>query len=311
MPRTEKEKMLAGETYYGLDPDLEAERQETKALLRLYNLTEAVPERQTILQQMLGQIGQNSIIEPPFYCVYGQNIHIGDYVFLNFSCTILDCNEVHIGHHVMIGPAVQIYTAAHLLQAEPRIQGWEVAKPIVIEDNVWLGGGAILLPGVRIGRNAVVSFGAVHGGRAYNVIPDEVELNGTVRSLNPEVREQLRSRIEEITRGVVTSLGLDYQYEFEYGYPVLINDSRMSGLVVSTCSRAIGKENVVILPPSMGAEDFAYFLEKCPGAMFRLGVRNEEKGLIQPHHNTLFNIDEEVLPFGVEVFVRLIDEFLG
>ena len=159
--RTEREKMLAGETYNCLDPDLEAERQKTKELLRLYNLTEAVPEQQTILQQLLGQIGQNSIIEPPFYCSYGQNIYIGDRVFLNVMCTILDCNEVHIGHHVMIGPAVQIYTAAHLLQAEPRIQGWEVAKPIVIEDNVWIGGGAILLPGVSIGRNAVVGAGAV------------------------------------------------------------------------------------------------------------------------------------------------------
>ncbi len=159
--RTEKEKMLAGESYNCLDPDLESERQKTKELIRLYNLTETVPERQTILQQLLGQIGQNSIIEPPFYCSYGQNIHIGDHVFLNALCTVLDCNEVHIGHHVMIGPVVQIYTAAHSLQAEARIQGWEVAKPIVIEDNVWIGGGAILLPGVRIGWNAVVGAGAV------------------------------------------------------------------------------------------------------------------------------------------------------
>jgi maltose O-acetyltransferase len=159
--RSEKEKMLAGETYNCLDPDLEAERQQTKRLLRLYNLTEAVPDRQTILQQLLGQIGQNSIIESPFYCVYGQNIYIGDQVYLNFLCTILDCNEVHIGHHVMIGPGVHIYCAAHLLQAEARIQGWEVAKPIVIEDKVWIGGGAILLPGVKIGQSAVVGAGAV------------------------------------------------------------------------------------------------------------------------------------------------------
>jgi maltose O-acetyltransferase len=159
--RTEKEKMLAGEAYNCLDPDLEAERQETKRLLRRYNLAEAVPERQTILQRLLGQIGLGSIIEPPFYCSYGQNIYIGDHVYLNVLCTILDCNEVHIGHHVMIGPHVQIYTAAHLLEAETRIQGLEVAKAIVIEDNVWLGGGAILLPGVRIGRNAVVGAGAV------------------------------------------------------------------------------------------------------------------------------------------------------
>jgi maltose O-acetyltransferase len=160
-PRTEREKMLAGETYNCLDANLEAERKRTKELLRLYNSTEAAPERQTILHRLLGQIGQNSIIEPPFFCSYGQNIYLGDHVFLNISCTILDCNEVRIGHHVMLGPAVQIYTAAHDLRAEARIQGWEVAKPIVIEDNVWIGGGAILLPGVRIGRNAVVGAGSV------------------------------------------------------------------------------------------------------------------------------------------------------
>lgn len=159
--RTERDKMLAGEIYNCLDPDLLAERQKVKRLLRLYNQTEDGPERQTILQILLGQVGQNSMIEPPFYCVYGENIYLGDRVFLNVLCTILDCNEVHIGHDAMIGPGVQIYTAAHLLQAEPRIHGWEEAKPVVIEDNVWLGGSAILLPGVRVGRNAVVGAGAV------------------------------------------------------------------------------------------------------------------------------------------------------
>jgi maltose O-acetyltransferase len=159
--KTEKEKMLAGEIYNCIDPDLKAERQKTKELLRIYNQSEATTERKIILQQLLGQIGQNLIIEPPFYCTYGQNIHIGNHVFLNCLCNIIDNNEVHIGHHVMIGPGVQIYTADHLLQAESRIQGLEVAKPIVIEDNVWLGGSAILLPGVSIGRNAVVGAGAV------------------------------------------------------------------------------------------------------------------------------------------------------
>jgi maltose O-acetyltransferase len=159
--RTEKEKMLAGETYNCLDPELITEREKAKELLRLYNLTVSGVDHRSVLQQLLAKIGQNSIIEPPFYCSYGQNIFIGEHVFLNVMCTIIDCSEVHIGHHVMIGPVVQIYTAAHHLQAESRIQGWEVAKPIVIEDNVWIGGGAILLPGVRIGRNAVVGAGAV------------------------------------------------------------------------------------------------------------------------------------------------------
>jgi maltose O-acetyltransferase len=159
--KTNKEKMLAGESYNILDPDLEAIRQKTKALLWRFNHSAAANERQAILQQLVGQIGQHSIIEPPFHCPYGQNIYIGDHVYLNVMVTILDCNMVQIGHHVMIGPAVQIYTAAHALQAEARIQGWEVAKPVVIEDNVWIGGAAVILPGVSIGRNAVVGAGAV------------------------------------------------------------------------------------------------------------------------------------------------------
>jgi maltose O-acetyltransferase len=159
--RTEKEKMLAGESYNCLDSALELDRQKTKDVLQRYNLAETEPLRQAILHQLLGHFGQDSMIEPPFYCSYGQNIYIGDYVYLNVLCNILDCNRVHIGNHVMFGPSVQVYTAAHHIQAETRIKGWEVAKPIIIEDNVWIGGGAILLPGVKIGRNAVVGAGAV------------------------------------------------------------------------------------------------------------------------------------------------------
>lgn len=159
--RSEKEKMLAGERYNCLDPELEAERQKVKRLLRFYNRTESPAERLIILGQLLGRLGQNSFIEPPFYCSYGQNTYIGDHVYLNYACTILDNNEVRIGSHVMFGPSVQIYTASHDLQAEARNQGWEVARPIVVEDNVWVGGGAILLPGITVGRSAVVGAGAV------------------------------------------------------------------------------------------------------------------------------------------------------
>jgi maltose O-acetyltransferase len=153
--------MLAGERYNILDAGLEEIRQTAKALLRVFNFAEAPAERQAALVRLLGGFGSTSIIEPPFYCPYGRHIHIGEHVYINVLCTILDCNEVRIGDHVMIGPAVQIYTAAHDLQAETRIQGWETALPIVIEENVWIGGGAILLPGVTIGRNAVVGAGAV------------------------------------------------------------------------------------------------------------------------------------------------------
>jgi len=159
--KTEKEKMLAGERYNCLDAELEVERQKAKKLLRLYNQSEETLERRTILIELLGGIGENTIIWPPFYCSYGKHIYLGNHVFMNYMCTVLDNNEVRIGNHVMIGPSVQIYTAAHDLRAETRNQGWEVAKAIEIEDNVWIGGGAILLPGVKIGQNAVVGAGAV------------------------------------------------------------------------------------------------------------------------------------------------------
>jgi maltose O-acetyltransferase len=186
--RTEREKMLGGDTYNCLDPDLDAERQGVKRMVRLFNLAEDALERQGILERLLGRLGRDTMIEPPFQCVYGRNIHLGDHVFLNYQCVILDCAEVRVGDHVMIGPAVQIYTPAHLLQAEGRNQGLEVAKPIVIEDNVWIGGGAILLPGVTVGRNAVVGAGAV--------VPRDVEAN-TVVAGNPakvvrHIDQQLR-----------------------------------------------------------------------------------------------------------------------
>ena len=184
--RTEREKMLAGEIYNCIDPGLISERQKVKDSLRYFNQAVDATERQTLLEQLLGHIGQNSIIEPPFHCVYGKNIYLGDQVYLNILCTILDCNEVRIGNHVMIGPGVQIYTAAHLLQAEPRNQGWEEAIPVTIEDNVWLGGSAILLPGVRVGRNAVVGAGAVV---THDVPPDTVVAGNPARVIREIVQD--------------------------------------------------------------------------------------------------------------------------
>lgn len=178
--RSEREKALAGEWYDCLDPGLEADRQDAKELIRLHNRADAAPDREAILRRLLGHIGTASIVEPPFYCAYGRNIYIGDHVFLNVLCTILDCNEVRIGDHVMVGPAVHIYTAAHHLQAEPRNRGLEVARPIVIEDDVWIGGSAVLLPGVRIGRGAVVGAGSVV---THDVPADTVAAGNPARAI--------------------------------------------------------------------------------------------------------------------------------
>jgi amidohydrolase len=160
-------------------------------------------------------------------------------------------------------------------------------------------------------ESAVITIGKVSGGTAFNIIPDEAEVLGTVRSLNQKVREELKSRMEQVTQGVAKSFGVDSHFDFQYGYPALVNDPEMSRLVAAACGKGIGKENVEFIRPSMGGEDFAYYLEKVPGSFFRLGCRNEEKGIVNPFHSSRFDIDEDVLPFGVEMFARIIDEYLG
>ena len=196
-------------------------------------------------------------------------------------------------------------------------KGGHAASPHVSKDPILAAGHLITQIHSIVSRNVnplesgVITIGKVSGGTASNIIPDEVELIGTVRSLNPQVREELKSRIEQVTQGVARSFSMDCRFDFEYGYPVLINNSEMSRLVATACAKGIGKESVEVVKPSMGGEDFAYYLEKVPGSFFRLGCRNEEKGIIHPYHSSLFDIDEDVLPFGVEMFVRVIDQYLG
>jgi amidohydrolase len=195
-------------------------------------------------------------------------------------------------------------------------KGGHGAYPHLCKDPILAAGHMITQIHSIVSRNvpplesAVITIGKISGGTAFNIIPDEVELIGTVRSLTPQVREILKNRLEEEVQGIARSFGIDYQFTFNYGYPALINDPAMSRLVASACARGIGQENVIYVKPSMGGEDFAYYLQKVPGAFFRLGCRNEKKGIVQTFHNANFNIDEDVLPFGVEVFIRIIDEFL-
>jgi maltose O-acetyltransferase len=160
-PRSEKEKMLAGEKYNMLDPELKQIRLEMKRKLRAYNTSTEEDDRRSMLEDILGGIGDNVIIWTPFNCIYGENIYLGNHVFFNLNCMIIDNNRVEIGDHGMVGPGVQIYTAAHPLDAESRDQGWEETRPVTIGNSVWIGGSAILLPGVTIGDQAVIGAGAV------------------------------------------------------------------------------------------------------------------------------------------------------
>jgi maltose O-acetyltransferase len=160
---TEKEKMLCGAVYNATDPQLVEDRNRARNLLN--QLNHSGPEEQDLrsklLQELVGKTGKNLWIEPPFFCDYGFNIFLGENVFFNFNCVVLDVMPVHIGDNVLFGPNVQIYTATHPLDWQQRATGLEFAKAITIASHVWIGGGTIICPGVSIGHRSVIGAGSV------------------------------------------------------------------------------------------------------------------------------------------------------
>jgi maltose O-acetyltransferase len=161
--RSEREKMLAGEPYLAADPELAALRARARRLARRYNATteEERERRRELLAELFGSIGAYISIEPPFHCDYGANITAGTGLFMNFGCVILDCAAVRLGEDVQCGPYVQLLTAYHPTDPAARRSGPELAAPITIGDNVWLGGGVIVCPGVTIGANTTIGAGSV------------------------------------------------------------------------------------------------------------------------------------------------------
>jgi maltose O-acetyltransferase len=162
-PRTQRERMLAGELYIADDPELENEALRAAELTKKYN--ESSPSdpaaRRRILVELLGSLGEDTVIRPPFYCDYGYQTHIGARTFVNFGLVALDVAEIRIGDDVQVGPYVQLLTPTHPLEPEPRRSKWEAAEPIAIGDNVWLGGGVVVCPGVTVGADTVVGAGGV------------------------------------------------------------------------------------------------------------------------------------------------------
>ena len=184
--RTEREKMLAGEMYDPMDADLVAGRNRARDLCLDLNATreEETERRRAILRELFGAGGDTVWMQPPFFCDYGSNIELGERVFFNFNCVVLDVCRVRIGSFTLFGPAVQIYTPMHPMNAEQR-RGEEYGKPIDIGSDVWVGGGAIILPGVRIGSRSVIGAGAV----VTRDVPDGVFAAGNPCRVIREITE--------------------------------------------------------------------------------------------------------------------------
>jgi maltose O-acetyltransferase len=195
--KTELEKCLAGEIFNTSDPEIQSLIHNARAIAKTYNNTISTDtkQRKAILSNLFAALGNNVNIDTPFYCDYGRHISIGDNVIININCTFVDCNRIEIGNNVLIASNVQIYTATHPVDMTARlVENWEptditpyfrtYALPVKIEDNVWIGGGVIILPGVTIGRNCVIGAGSV----VTKYIPDNSVAVGNpcrvIRSIN-------------------------------------------------------------------------------------------------------------------------------
>ncbi|MEJ7928739.1 sugar O-acetyltransferase [Ramlibacter sp. AN1015] len=158
---SEREKMIAGALYSAVDPELAALRERARRLCaRIGRLPPDAARRRELLQELFARGGDTAIVVPPFHCDYGSQIELGEQVFFNFNCVVLDVCRVAVGARTLIGPAVQIYTALHPLDAVQR-RTLEYGRPVEIGCDVWIGGGALILPGVRVGDRAVIGAGAV------------------------------------------------------------------------------------------------------------------------------------------------------
>jgi len=183
--KTEKEKMLAGELYRPSDLALTKERENARRLTRLFNetLENEYSERTRLLKELFGSTGKGLTIEPSLRCDYGSNIHVGKNFFANFDCVLLDVCEIRIGDNCMIAPGVHIYTATHPLDPLERISGVEYGKSVTIGDNVWIGGRAVINPGITIGNNVVIASGAI----VTKDVADNVVVGGNPAKIIKEI----------------------------------------------------------------------------------------------------------------------------
>ena len=177
--------MLAGELYDPADPELVADRERARELVGLYNRTDATDQesRALLLRELFGSVGENPTVEPPIRCDYGEGITVGDDFFANFGCVFLDVCPIDFGDRCLLGPSVHVYTATHPLDPAIRAEGREYGDPVSVGDDVWIGGQAVLNPGVSVGDRSVVASGAV----VTDDVPDDVVVGGNPAEIVKEL----------------------------------------------------------------------------------------------------------------------------
>lgn len=183
--------------------------------------------------------------------------------------------------------------------------------PIVVASELVLALQTLVSRSVDPLESAVVTVGRVQAGTTFNIIPETATLEGTVRTLNEQVRQTIKRRMEQLLHGICSAHGVDFELDYKDGTAVLVNDPELTELVRKVAEEVVGKEKVIEVPPSMGGEDMSFFLQKVPGVFYLVGTANPEKGLDKPHHSPYYDIDEDALIVGVQMHVSLVMKLLG
>jgi amidohydrolase len=183
--------------------------------------------------------------------------------------------------------------------------------PILIASHVVTALHSIVSRNVGPLDQAVITIGTLHAGTVPNVIPSSATLSGSVRAFDQQVRETMARRIQDTIAGIARAMGAEATIDYEFGYPTLVNDADMAELVGSVAREVVGDAKAIPGDPNMASEDVSYFLQKAPGCYFNVGTANEAKGFIWSNHHPRFDIDEDALPVGVEMLVRVTERYLG
>lgn len=247
----------------------------------------------------LPMIEQGVLEDPHVDAVFGQHVSSGD-----------PTGEIHVAP----GP-----NGAAADSFKIRIHGkgghgaspHQTVDPIIIATNIISALQTIVARGVDPMEQTVVSVCNIHSGFADNVIPDTCELGGTVRTFDPDLRDFAQERLTTIATSVAKSFGGEAEVDYSRGYPATINDAAMAELVREAAVEAVGEDMVKEGEPGMGAEDFSYFLNERPGAFWNVGTRNEEKGIVWPHHHPRFDVDEDGMAHGIKTMVNVALKYLN